>query len=330
MTLIPISLPKDNKTKEKKKMLTIGGKKGKTYVEINFSSLDLINTCKKKAFYVLEEKLISKDESPALSFGSAIHKALEVWYSADPKDRHIPVNALDNAVRIVHNHDPHEVNAKSFLFYKAIIEFAKVAPDITERNKRSKENGAKILTEYFRKYKDDGLIVMTDESGPLVERSFSFRMHESDELIIDYFGTIDVILKNPETDVVMVTDHKTTSTLGNQFYDRLKPNHQYTGYIWGAKELGIDTNLFMVNGLQVALTKHDFARQITERTQEDYNELYIAVLDATLSYLDCKKNDKWPMNAPNPCTMYGGCQFLNLCNVPESIRENVKRAKWDV
>lgn len=202
---------------------------------------------------------------------------------------------------------------------------------IGEKDKRTIENGVKILKAYFKHYENDGLHVMKDANGELlIERSLNFPMLSLDNCDVHYFGTVDAILEHQESKMVYIADHKTTSALGEEFYNRIKPNHQYTGYVMAAqKVLGINTNKFMVNGIQVAKTKSEFARQVTERNEEDFKELELAVKNAVATYLVSYEDHQWPMHAPNPCSNYGGCQYLNVCNSPESIRENIIKSKWE-
>ena len=317
------------KTKEPKEMISVREENGKTFVRINFSSLDILNTCMRKANYLLHQNLRNED-SLALIFGSAIHAGLEAWYLSDPRNREIPVNAHEKAQMLVLGH---KVDLPTDTpFYAALIAFSKACDGlraVPSDDKRSPENGAKILVEYFRRYKDDGLVVYRDNKGPVVERMVSFPIHEEENLSIEYFGTLDVVLTNVETKINMVTDHKTTSQLGKEFYNRVKPNHQYTGYVFGAKKaLGIDTNLFMINGLQVAKTKQDFARQVTERSEEDLEELRIATVAGVKRYLEALETNVWPMSAPNPCTMYGGCTYYDVCHVPGKIKQNIINNKF--
>jgi len=314
-----------------KEMISVSEKNNKTYVKINFSSLDIINTCLRKTFYSLEKGYRNTEPSPALIMGSAIHKALEVWYLSDPAERIVPTNANDNGLKVALGHlDP----PPGSVFFAAIKGFAEVmepVKDTPASDKRSIDNGIKILVEYFKRYKDDGMEVLCDSEGlPYVERLASHVMYDSSDLQITYFGTVDVILQNKQTGIVAVTDHKTTAALGTQFYNRLKPNHQYTGYLWLAqKELLIDTRMFMINGIQIAKTKQDFARQFTERDESDFQELENAVVGGVKRYLEARETGVWTQNAPQPCTMYGSCSYLRVCEVNPKLRENVISSLWE-
>jgi hypothetical protein len=301
---------------------------GRTKVSINYSSLSVIQTCMRKAYYVLHKQLMSMNKSNALVFGSAIHKALEVWYLSDTGERIIPTNLEENLRLEVYGHTQGEA-----IVYQAAKAFRQEMEPLwylPETDKRCLSNGAKILAKYFRTYRDDGLVVLADDKGPIVEREMRFTMLDAPDLVIEYFGTVDAVLHNKATGLTCVADHKTTSSLGTDFFNRVKPNHQYTGYVMAAKRcLGLETDMFMINGLQVAKTKQEFARQFTERTEEDFQNLTASVTDAVRRYLKAIETGIWPQSAPDPCTLWGGCQFLKVCEVPNKLKQHVLDASWN-
>lgn len=75
-----------------KEMLTILEEDGRTTVRINYSSLSIIQSCARKSYYSLFRRLKSKQDSSALLFGTAIHKALETYYLAPRAERPVPKN----------------------------------------------------------------------------------------------------------------------------------------------------------------------------------------------------------------------------------------------
>jgi hypothetical protein len=323
--------PQTKSTSKPKEMLSLEKlPNGKLKVRINFSSLSIIHDCLRKAQYSLLLNLKNETESDATAFGSAIHKALEHWYCL-PENKRV-LSKEDNEIADVLVGMP---DIECFDALASIQAFVKAAAPIRllgDGDKRSISNGIKILKAYFKHYVNDGLEVVRDASGkPLVECAVSFQLYEDEGLVIEFFGTIDAVMRNKITGHVMVVDHKTTAALGSQFYNRIKPNHQYTGYLWGAREcLGIDTHLFMVNGIQVAKTKSEFARQTTERFEEDYQELRSAVISAVRVLLQAIESNNFPMMAPSPCTMYGTCQYLDICSSPAKLRETIIQSKYAI
>lgn len=278
-------------------------------IRINSSSVELIQTCKRKAFYSLKQGLKAVEESSATLFGTGIHKGLEAWYLASREER-----------------TSSQVRESVFAAFRNAVS-ALENLDITD--KRHPVNGEKILTAYMEKYSNDPFEVLSDEVGPLVERRFEFTLLDQPDIKIIYFGTIDCILRNTETNTILVCDHKTTSSLGSEFYSRLNPNLQYRGYVVGAQRaLKIQTNLFLVNGLQVAKTKTDLARQIIMIDDDAIEEFEDSVTWAVETYLHAMETGKWPQSSPSPCSMYGKCQFLDACAAPVAIREQILTNKF--
>lgn len=313
-----------------KRMLELTKNGEHWHAKINYSSLDIIQTCMRKAQYMLHEKLKADSESPALTFGSAVHKALECYYQLPVDNRAFKPAWSAECERLAFGHECDVEPDTALAAIKCFTDAARPLASLGESDKRSIGNGIRILRAYFAQYANDRLVVHRDAAGaPLIERSFEFRMCESELLTIDYHGTVDIVLQNVDTQQIMVADHKTTSSLGREFINRARPNHQFTGYILGARRaLGIDTRLFMINGIQVAKTKCEFMRVVTERDEHDYQELEHSVISAVGDYIASTKHDIWPMSAPNPCSMWGGCQFIDVCSMPQAFRQNVLEARW--
>lgn len=259
-------------------------KEGLTY--INSSSIDLINTCLRKADFALNRNLRREDESDALTFGSAIHEALAAFYSGNRDLDHIQNVFATRAASLAH----------------------------LENDKRSIENGKKILERYFNVYKNDPWEVYVDANGPFIERSFEIKL--TDTIILH--GTIDCILKNTETGELVVCDHKTTSIVSD-LINRVKPNIQFSIYSWAANQLGIPVARVMVNGIQVAKTKSDFVRIFTDRTQDDFEEMEETIIDSANRFANSRS---FPMNT-SACANWGGCQYLEICQTAKQYRENM-------
>lgn len=311
---------------------------GKTKVKINSSSLGIIQECMRKAQYSLVEGWRASVESPATLFGRAMHKALEVFYLGHPEERVLP--KYEHLEMMAFGHQPPATN--NDLIYRAVSGFLDVAQPLAglpESDKRSLQNGVWILSEYFKTFIDDPYTAYVDESGPFIERTFTYRFYEDDTLIIDIFGTIDFIFKHLRSSDLIAGDHKTASFLnfgGQSYFDRERPNHQYTMYLLGVNRVyNLPITDFMVNCLEVKAkpkTKGakgvSFPRQITKRTEEDFEELREVVMDAVQRYLYATTNRIFPMGGVDACTKYGGCQFKEVCASPKSLRETLLRNKF--
>lgn len=318
-----------------KEMLSVRTEGDQTIVKINSSSLAIMQECPRKAYYVLNQGLRKKVQSSATTFGSAIHKALEVFYSGELYERVLPANFERIMPDLEHMDGP-----KDSLIYRAARAFVHAAEplrNLESSDKRSIASGLWTLTHYFKTYIDDPFVVYSDESGPFVERRYVFTLWESPTLKIECFGQIDLILKNARTGMILVADHKTSSIVGNDFFNRLKPNHQYTGYLMAAKRAyKIQTDSFLVNCIQVKAkpltargTPPNFPRQVTRRDEADYAEYQTTVRYFVQQYLNWRADNEWSLGHTNACASYGGCQFLEVCGAPQVIRQNIIDAQFD-
>lgn len=317
-----------------KEMLSVRFQDGKCFVRINYSSLSLIQTCLRKASYSLDRSLKSRKESSALIFGTAIHKALELFYSAPANERTLPANFISDADLALGS--GYENDALVFRCLRAFVEKAEPLRALPDSDKRSLNAGVWLLTHHFKTYIDDPFVVFRDELGPVTERFSEAVLYDSKELQITYFGTIDVVLINERTGVILPADHKTSSVVGTEFYSRLKPNAQYSGYVFLCNQaLGLKVDSFLVNCLQVKsrpVTARgqppQFPRQVTRRTEEDLAEFRDLVVHYVRSYLASLGSGYWPQADVNSCSMYRGCQYLDVCASPAALRENILEANF--
>lgn len=327
-----ISVPKG----PPKQMLSVERDGRQTLVRINYSSLSLLQSCARKSFYSLKKGWTPKAGEPPLIYGSAIHKALQVFYEHTAAERVLPENFEEHTALMANGYEAPE---KHFL-YEAVAAFVKAAEPLrglADDDKRSISSGVWVLAHYFKTYLNDTYVIHTDEQGPIVERSFSVPFFEDAQLRIELFGQIDFALRNTITGEVLVGDHKTASQLGSDFMNRIKPNHQYTGYLFGAhKTLGCSSEHFLVNGIEVKAKPKTarggppkFIRQITRRTGEDFAELHWAVRDAVTNYLRWDEQGHWPIGSVDSCAQWGGCRYLNVCSAPNELRENILDAGFE-
>jgi hypothetical protein len=343
MAIVDVAVESSNlvlhPAKAKEMLSTFTLPDGRTKVRINFSSMDIIQNCLRKAKYALHEKWKAQDEAAATVFGSAFHKALEVYYSGALTERKLPkLETLE--LMSYGNLVEGEKTDLLLRAARAFIDAAKVLSPLPETDKHSIQNGVWILHCYFKSYLDDPYVAHTDESGsPYIERTFSLVVYEDAGLVIELFGTLDVILKHVITGEIIPADHKTAGFLsfnGSSYFDREKPSHQYTGYLLGAREVfGIDSKNFLVNIIEKkAKPKTEkakgvsFPRQITERNADDFTEFTETLVYVVRQYLTALETDVWPLGPVGACTAYGACTYRAVCSAPKSIRDTILNGKF--
>lgn len=311
---------------------------GKELVRINSSSIQTSQECPRKAQYTLYEGWRPESEGAPLVAGKSLHKFLEVTYTGRPEERILP--KYEYLEMMAYGHKPPPTNNDLiYRAFEALIKEAQPLAPLPESDKRSIHNLVWIGYEYLKAFQDDPYIAYCDEHGPFLERTFTYRLHEDSDLIIDLFGTIDFVFQHIKTGELLPGDHKTASFLGfgdSSFFDREKPNHQYTAYMLGARKVfGLDVENFCVNVLEIKAKPKtpkakgvSFPRQITRRTEEDFEEFKDVVLEVVRNYLRWIATDTWPLGPVNACTQYGACSFKPVCSSPKSTRDNILQSKF--
>lgn len=326
------------RTEKPHKMISVTKEGEKTKVSINSSSLDVIQTCMRKSKLQLLDGWLPIDDHPAKIFGSAWHKAMEVYYTGSIEERILPELAQMELMSYGHKIEKEEEDL-CLRATRAFIERAQPLKALPETDKRSIQNGVWILHHYFKSFLADPYVAFVDKDGPFIERGFEFRLCESDDLVIYCFGTIDFVLRDVRDDSLVPGDHKTTSFLnfqGASYYDRAKPNHQYTLYNAAVEEVfGIKSQNFMINEIEVKAKPKtvrgqppNFPRQITPRSNEDYAELAEVLIYYVHRYLEGIKTGIWPLGPVGSCTAYGSCTYRQVCSSPIGLRDNILNAKF--
>lgn len=292
-------------TKRMLELRTIKTDKGDKFeIDVNSSSLSLIQTCKRKAKYILLDG-IRGESSPAQSFGSIVHAAMADFYLRPIADRR-----PDDLVKDFQ----HRFNESGY------------AP---EDDVRTIETGTKIMAEYQSAFSSDCYTVALDPTGkPIVERDFQFTLFDSPKVKINWFGRIDMLAIDEKTGEYVLFDHKTSRSLGQEFFNRYRNSHQFTGYALGAESIFLDfgkhvsVKRAVVNGLQVAKTKQQTARQEITIDGHRVDEFRETVFFEVMSFLKAIEAESYPMT-DSSCSTWGGCQFLDACAASGEVRRNI-------
>ncbi len=330
---VPVIIPRTGPPKE---MISLGQSNNKTLVRINSSSLSVIQECPRKAKYLLYEKWKIDSEAPATVFGSAWHKAMEVFYRGEITERKLP--KLEQMELMSYgNKVENEDTDLCLQATRAFLDKCEPLSKLPETDKRSPQNGVWILHHYFKSFIDDKYVAYVDDKGPFIERGFTLKIYEDEFLIVEVFGTIDFVFRNVVTGELVPGDHKTTSSLGfggQSYFDRDRPNLQYSCYAMGARRVfGIESNHFMVNVAEVKPKPKKgkdptFPRQMTYRDEDDFVEFTEAMVDAAKNYLRFIKQDKWAMGPVSSCNLFGGCMYKQVCSAPKSMQQTILKNKF--
>lgn len=201
---------------------------------------------------------------------------------------------------------------------------------------KSAERTAGALEFYFSHYPlgSDPAIPMTLPGGKRgIEFSFleplDFLHPETNEPLL-FSGRFDMMVDFEN--LQLGEDDKTASQLGASWSRQWDLRSQFTGYTWGAGKAGIRLDGFLVRGVSILKTKYDTLQAITYRPQWQIDRWYGQLLRDIKRMTECWESGMWDWNLDHACAEYGGCQFRQVCQMPDPsqlLRMHFQRRKWD-
>lgn len=287
-------------------------------MKIDNFALSTHQSCPAKYDLRIRQGWQSRRRSGALGFGGAFHAGLAEWYKTGDKERGIQAikDAWDGTAPV--------------------------------DDYRTQERCITTFTEYVARYPEESWKIVRGPSGPLVEIAFTLDtgmfcdcdlcggLPSLDGLCIkclapcepiEYGGIFDGLVEFGQQ--VYVIDHKTTSMMGNYYFDQFKPNNQMTGYVWGARALsGREVGGAIINAICVRKTgKTEFARQITTRTETEIQRWLQDVRSTCNEIRYHERTGHWPYRTIS-CTQYGKCEFYDVHTL-STKREQDMRLEQD-
>jgi hypothetical protein len=282
------------------------------------SRIDLFHTCPRRYYYRHELHLVPADggsNNDALTFGSAIHAALELHYKGvgwlmvpcphrNPMDGECPF-CRDGMTRN--------------LFARFLEKF----PSNLETERRMQITGLRLLAKYLEHY-----------------RSEPFEVHAIEQPIIfpidDFYfvGKIDLLITWPDWHI---TDHKTAGRVSDNYHRGFRIHTQITGYMLAASAaIGEPVSKAVVNTLVVPAgakpvepEKH-FVRRITTRNQGDFDEWYMTIRSAVADVRRARQTDTWPQRSSGCFSYNRQCEYWDLCTVAQGARMGIINAQYKV
>lgn len=288
---------------------------------IDNTALSAYMTCPREYFYSMVLHRRGGGRAPALVFGSAWHKALEVHYKTGGDEA-----AVNEAVIMSwEGHDAAED-------YRTLD---------------------RVLLDY-RKYREKIGVPMKEEEqtlgwpeAPLVEVAANV---ESGGLIHPYAGLLDRIITMDG--LAYVQDHKTTSRLDKHYFRQYELSPQMLGYTHIAKQLlpGVRVVGVQINVSHVLTAKTEFHRQIVTFSPARVEEwtfntnLWLRKLDADYAQFaeeQAQRPDALPGDGitesfmghygDNACSRkYGVCGYAAVCGVAARVRRRVLEQEYEV
>ncbi len=204
---------------------------------------------------------------------------------------------------------------------KAIEAFCTEFKESPDDEKRTIAVGKKLLSLYAEKYAHESFKILATEQEfdvPLPLPPFHL------------IGRIDKIIDWDEA--VLVLDHKTTSRLGGEFFYKIRPNMQFDGYIFAARQIGFPTcsgivldALLVAKGLTIPsqlsrLTP--LARSVDFRSEQDISRYIKNVLSIIRDLEQCYTLDEWYENTESCCDFIE-CPYRRICKEDQDLHERI-------
>jgi hypothetical protein len=215
---------------------------------------------------------------------------------------------------------------------------------------RSPGNGMEILDAFLIRWKDDYLRTWKLGGIPQIEVGVGVLLdlsHYGCEEELYYTGRIDRIVEWETSSgiEVCILDWKTTYYIGSGFV-LPKPNSQFTGYIYIARETtGLPIKSCFIDFIGTKIKKQtienhkqvkfpvgdprrvELQRDITERTEEDFEEWKYGLAGTVNKIIHCKATGKWPKRT-HSCPSFKGCEFIPICSKQDSAKEGVIKTMY--
>lgn len=291
--------------------------------------LELFQTCCRALEYNKLHARVGATAKPSLAFGSAIHTALEYRYKrykAGPVD-------FDFQEEVAKLLTPKfEANPPPIDDWRNLNWALEVVRRYNEKYPFEAFNLLTAKTDYM----SPGGEVVVKAGEPLVELPFMVPLFTYKDIPVYYTGRIDLPVMIE--DQVFVIDHKTTSMLGSQFFERAAMLAQQRGYVWAFREVtGMPLAGYIVNGIR---TKEPPLKLTSgSASPNDISKWWNESFQRERFYLDVDAIDEWKNNTIHLveeffwhysqgympmktgwCTMYGRCQYYDVCTLPAKDR----------
>lgn len=291
-------------------------------LEVDNGFIESLVSCPRALLYSRLLKRTLACDKPALNFGKAMHLALEARYTR------------------------HKNNPPTLLEEQDIYEQV-IAPHFAQfPNPEEDHRNASYLFEIFQRYNQRfaheqfNLLQDTETGEVATEVSFSIPFgkfecvnpvsSKYEDISVHYVGRIDLpVLWDNQ---LLVGDFKTSSMLGPKFFDGQKVSSQYEGYAWALEQtLKRPCEGFFIRAIRTN------AKPMKPR--EGWDKWWDESLMTHKEYLRPGQLNEWHRNTKEllhqffwhysrwmfpqhkkACTMYGKCQFYDVCYLPAEQR----------
>ena len=278
--------------------------------KLSFSRLSVFNTCKKKFEYEYIRNLRAKKFSFALNTGSLFHKGMEILYKT---------NSLDEAIKTV-NEESEKVDTSAF----GQDDYRQYEKDLVMIH--GMLQGAYDV--FYQRDQEKNVKVLAVEGSYIQPLPDDYSYHFILDLLLEIDGKVCLI------------EYKTSSRLGDAYFNRLKIDMQTRtmAYLLKNESINVDKIVFRIikkPGIRIKQT--ETSNQFLERLQEEFScnpmEYFIEQefaftekdRDNAMAYLAVNTSDYqikllsgFYQQNTSICSIIN-CPFLPLCNSEDNI-----------
>jgi hypothetical protein len=299
---------------------------------VDNSTKDIFTTCPTAGDYYVRHRRVLASEGTALRYGGIIHEALAMRNRIQAARPPSPWSAEDEQAQLKH-----------------LVDQFSARPCETE-SWRNVDSAIKLLRAYNAQTRLDSYTFATDKANfAVIEMPFAAYIGDVRGVKIIYCGKIDrtVVLQ----DGIFVWDYKTSSMLGDTFWQDLAMSEQMRGYCWALREtLGIEPTGYIIdvlvtresivnavfddatgtiinvrNSLKESKAKPvEFARQrfFTKEPPgqlDEWRENFLAQCDMFLYF---NEKGQFPRYHKHCVGKYGCCPYYRVCELPARSRQS--------
>lgn len=240
--------------------------------------------------------------SPALAYGSCWHKALEVHYKTNG-DSDMVFMAIQSSWEEHGKSDDHRTKDRVWLSYQQYVD------------------------KFGRPDSEEAKTVGAEDGQPLVEIAANVLWEGAEH---PYAGKIDRIIQLAGQ--YYVQDHKTTSRMGDYYFNQFELSNQMMGYIWIAQKLipGIKISGVSINAHCVLKRESKFARQIISYSKERLEEWAENYNTWIRKLKDSYEKDEFPGDYSECDGKYSMCEYAGVCSMPPALRQRTLDFEYEV
>lgn len=274
------------------------------------------NKCQTSGYWSFVRKLGSKGGSVDLIAGGCFAKGLETIRKAVWEENLPFPQALEKGM------------------HAAIIEWgAFVCPPYKEQ--KNLQRVVQALDEYFKRWpiNEDPIKPFFWSPGRAgVEFTFAIPLpvsHPTTGNPIIYAGRLDLL--GLYSNQLFLVDEKTASQLGPTWGTKWGVRGQFTGYIWAARQTGLQCAGAIVRGVSFLKNSFGFAESIQRRSNFEIDAWYAQTVSDIEEAKIAWAKGEYRQAFGDACEGYSGCAFMDLCKQenPEPWTVNYGHRDWN-